>query len=230
MYLIEVFFRKTSKNGPTGGISSATRAQRPTTAGASCPKLVTKECGGYDNRGRIATTERKEVLQLETSQRVFQLSHVLISFTDEDYPKGTVCQSGPLTVQLDIVGQDVKKVLIENGSSVDIIFRHALRRMILEGRVENDNAEDIRSPLYGFGNNAIPIQGTIDLSTTFDTYPQEVTALVKYYIIDIASSYNVIIGRPTLFFVGEIISTPHMKVKFLAALGPGSLKSDSEAS
>lgn len=133
-------------------------------------------------------------------------------------------------VQLDIVGQDVRKVLIDNGSSVDIIFRHTLRRMILGGQKESQNAADIQGPLYGFGNNPVPIQGTIDLPTTFGTSPQEVTALVNYYIIDIASSYNVIIGRPTLFFFGAIISAPHMKVKFPTAMGPGSLVSDIQAS
>lgn len=39
-----------------------------------------------------------------------------------------------------------------------------------------------------------------------------------------------IIGRPTLFFLGAIISAPHMKVKFPTAMGPGSLKSDNQAS
>ncbi|KAK1382820.1 hypothetical protein POM88_020555 [Heracleum sosnowskyi] len=147
--------------------------------------------------------ELQELFQLET-QRAFRYSKTPISFSDEDYPEGGVCRSGPLTVQLDIDDQDVRK--------------------------GEKKAEDTRGPLYGFGNHDVPIQGTIDLPTTFGTAPQEVTALVKYYIIDIASSYNVIIGRPTLFFLGAIISTPHMKVKFPTGWGTGELKSDSEAS
>lgn len=44
-----------------------------------------------------------------------------------------------LKIQLDITDQDVKKVLIDNGSSADIIFRHALRKMILDGPTEKQD-------------------------------------------------------------------------------------------
>lgn len=166
------------------------------------------------------TTEQRKVFHLEEPGSAFRFSKVTFFFSDDDYPKDSVTRSGPLTVQLDIVGQAVRKVLVDNESSVDIIFRHTLGRMILDGQEEVRNAKDIRGPLNDFGNHAVPIQGTIDLPTTFGTSPQEVTTLVKYYIIDITSSYNVIIGRPTLFYLGAIISMAHMKVKFPTNNGP----------
>lgn len=88
----------------------------------------------------------------------------------------------------------------------------------------------MQGTLYGFGNHAVPIQSTNDIPTTFGTSPQEVTALVKYYVIAIASPYNIIIGQPTLFFLGAVILIPHLKVKFLIAMGSGELKSDLPAS
>lgn len=78
-------------------------------------------------------------------------------------------------------------MLIDKGSSANIIFSHAFWRMILEDRKEQPNTKDMQGSLYGFGNNVVPIQGFIDLSTTFDTNPQEVIALIGYYIIDLAS-------------------------------------------
>lgn len=80
--------------------------------------------------------------------------------------------------------------------------------MILDDQKVHLNIDNVQNSLYGFGNNAVPIQGFIDLPTTFGTAPWEVTALVRYNIVDIASPYNVIIGRPTLFLLGAIISTP----------------------
>lgn len=79
--------------------------------------------------------------------------------------------------------------------------------MILEDRREQPNTNNMQGSLYGFRNNDVPIQGFIDLPTTFGTIPQEITALIRYYIIDIASPYNVIIGRLTLFLLGAIIFT-----------------------
>nr|XP_017256340.1 PREDICTED: uncharacterized protein LOC108225896 [Daucus carota subsp. sativus] len=171
-----------------------------------------------------------QVLHLSQEAPDYRFPNAIVSFSDKDYPESREQHTGPLTVQLDISGQDVRKVLVDNGSSADIIFRHTLRRMILGGQVEERSVEDFRGPLYGFGNNAVPIQRTIDLPTTFGTCPKEVTALVKYHIVDIASSYNVIIGRPTLFYLGANISTPHMKVKFPTANGSGELVSDHWAS
>lgn len=77
-------------------------------------------------------TQNKEVMHLKISPPTFRWKNSVITFTDEDYPKGVQCRYGHLTVQLDIVNQDVRKVLIDNGSSADIIFLHALIRMILE--------------------------------------------------------------------------------------------------
>lgn len=78
----------------------------------------------------------------------------------------------------------MNKVLIDYGSSVDMIFRHALKRMILNGPLKKQNYVDIQGPLYGFGNNDMPT--TIDLLTTSGTELRKLTTLVKYYIIDIA--------------------------------------------
>ena len=193
--------------------------------GAPPRHIVNMIAGGDFPMGSLV-----QVLHVDRAAPAFRFPNIPITFSDEDFPPGDECCSGPLTVQLDISGQDVKKVLIDNGSSADIIFRHTLRRMIPESRIEERNAQDLRGPLYGFGNNAVPIQGVIELPTTFGTYPREITAFVRYYIIDIASSYNVIIGRPTLFYLGAIISTPHMKVKFPTGEGPGELVSDRWAS
>ncbi|XP_074346327.1 uncharacterized protein LOC141685100 [Apium graveolens] len=80
--------------------------------------------------------------------------------------------------------------------------------------------KDIQGPVYEFRNHVVPVQGAIDIPTTFDTSPHEVIAMVKYYIIDMASPYNAIIGQPTLFFLGAIISSTNMKVKFPTPMGP----------
>lgn len=81
----------------------------------------------------------QQVLHIEQSAPTFRFPNMPISFSNEDYPQGDECCFGPLTVQLDISGQHVRKVLIDNGSSVDNIFRHTLRRMILGGHVEEKN-------------------------------------------------------------------------------------------
>ncbi|XP_020211783.1 uncharacterized protein LOC109796527 [Cajanus cajan] len=38
--------------------------------------------------------------------------------------------------------------------------------------------------------------------------------LVKYLLVDAATSYNILIGRPTLNQLGAVVSTPHLTMKF----------------
>ncbi|XP_074347401.1 uncharacterized protein LOC141686255 [Apium graveolens] len=171
-----------------------------------------------------------EIMQINPPLQAFRLIGTSISFSDADYPRGNVCRNGPIIVTLDMVNQDVKKVLVDNCSSVDIIFKHALRRMILNTPLEDVKLEEVHGPVYDFGNYVVPVQGAIDIPTTFGTSPQEVTSMVKYYVIDMASPYNSIIGQPPLFFLGAIISSPHMKVKFPTPMGPGELITDFVAS
>lgn len=77
-----------------------------------------------------------QVLHLSQDAPAYRFPNVVVSFSDKDYPENRDQHTGPLTVQLDISGQDVRKVLVDNGSSADIIFRHTLRRMILGGHPE----------------------------------------------------------------------------------------------
>ena len=59
--------------------------------------------------------------------------------------------------QLDIGDLDVKKVLIDNGSSMDIIFHHTLDRMILKENEKVRPPEPSQGPLFGFWNHAVPV-------------------------------------------------------------------------
>lgn len=91
-------------------------------------------------------------------------------------------------VKLDIVGQDVMKILVDNGSSVGILYYHAYKRMLLDG-YETEPYREL--PLYSFGNNPVPIRGIINLLVVFGMEPHQVrTIIVKFYIINGASSYN----------------------------------------
>lgn len=103
-------------------------------------------------------------MHIQVTSEAFRHSSAPIFFTDADYPPEP-CHSSPLTVQLDISDQDVRKVLVDNGSSADIIFRNTLDRMILGEKEKVLPPEPTQGPLFGFGNHAIPVQGIIDIPT-----------------------------------------------------------------
>ena len=57
-------------------------------------------------------------------------------------------------------------------------------------------------------------------------YPQQVTRNVNFLVVDCSSSYNAIIGRPTLNSWKAVTSTYHLSVKFLTEHGVGEVQGD----
>lgn len=58
------------------------------------------------------------------------------------------------------------------------------------------------------------IKGTIPLSVPLGKIPYTVEKQVKFYVIRAESSYNAIMERPAMANFQDIISIPHLKLKF----------------
>ena len=68
--------------------------------------------------------------------------------------------------------------------------------------------------------------GVITLPVVVGAYPQQVTKDVNFLMVDCSSSYNVIIGRPTLNSWKVVKSTYHLLVKFPTEYGVGQVQGD----
>ena len=60
---------------------------------------------------------------------------------------------------------------------------------------------------------------TITLPVVVGAYPQQVTKNLNFLVVDCSSSYNAIIGRPTLNSWKAVTSTYHLLVKFPTEYG-----------
>ena len=63
--------------------------------------------------------------------------------------------------------------------------------------------------------------GTITLPVVVGAYTQQITKEVNFLVVDCSSSYNAIIGRPTLNSWKEVTSTSHLFIKFPTDYGVG---------
>ena len=64
------------------------------------------------------------------------------------------------------------------------------------------------------------------LTITVGTYPKQLTRQLNFLVVDCPSSYNVIIGRPTLNRWKLATSTYFLKVKFPIENGVGEVRGD----
>ena len=67
---------------------------------------------------------------------------------------------------------------------------------------------------------------TITLPTVVGAYPQQIAKEVNFLAIDCSSSYNAIIGRPTLNNWKAVTSTYHLSIKFLTDYRIGQIQGD----
>ena len=72
----------------------------------------------------------------------------------------------------------------------------------------------------------VQLVGIITLPVVLGSYPRQITKKVNFLVMDCSSSYNAIIGRPTLNSWKAVTSTYHLSVKFPTDNGVGQVQGD----
>ena len=93
-------------------------------------------------------------------------------------------------------------------------------------RLGRDQLHLVNSSLVGFGGMKVQPVGTIMLPMVVRAYPQQITKEVNFLVVDCSSSYNAIIGRPTLNSWKVVTSTYHLSIKFPTDYGVGQVQGD----
>ena len=145
-----------------------------------------------------------------------------ITFTEEEAERIHHPHDDAIVITLLIADYTTRRVLVDNGSSADILYLPAFQQMKL-GR---DRLRPVNSPLVGFGGMRVQPVGTVTLPVVVGAYPQQVTKDVSFLVVDCSSSYNAIIGRPTLNSWRAVTSTYHLSVKFPTDYGVGQVQGD----
>ena len=124
------------------------------------------------------------------SPRTNSLDEPAISFTDEDAERIHHPHDDAIVITLLITDYTTRRVLIDNGSSADILYYPVFQQM----RLGRDQLRPVCSPLIGFGGMKVQPVGTITLPVVVGSYPQQITREVNFLVVDCLSSYNEI-GR-----------------------------------
>ena len=92
-------------------------------------------------------------------------------------------------------------------------------------RFGRDQFRPVNAPLVGFGGVKVQPVDIITL-VVVGAYPQQITKKVNFLIVDCSSSYNAIIGWPTLNSWKVVTSTYHLFVKFPTDYGIWQVQGD----
>ncbi|XP_050241023.1 uncharacterized protein LOC126689903 [Quercus robur] len=140
------------------------------------------------------------------SKRVKGMVSPILGFSDEDKVGTIPPHDDPLVVTLRIEGYDVRRVLVNQGSVVEVMYLDLY--MGLKLRPEDLMAYD--SILVSFEGKTVTLKGQIRL--TIQTGSDIVE--VDFIVVDAYSPYTTIVAKPWLHALGAVSSTLHQKVKY----------------
>ncbi|XP_026400251.1 uncharacterized protein LOC113296136 [Papaver somniferum] len=131
--------------------------------------------------------------------------------------------SDPLVITLIIEEWGVRRILVDSGSSVEVLFYETFKRMEL--------SDDILVPstyrIYGFNGTVTIPKGEVTLRVSdrggyLDT-------LTTFCVVDVTSPYEAIIGRPWIAGIKGVASSYHQRLRFPTYKGIAEVVGDPQA-
>ena len=129
-----------------------------------------------------------------------------LGFLDEDEAGTIQPHDDAFVVTLRIGGYDVKRVLVDQGNAVEIMYPDLYKGLNLK----SEDLTTYESPLISFEGKIVIPKGQIRLPIQTDSEIVE----VDFIVVDSYSPYTAIVARPWLHALGAVSSTLHEKVKY----------------
>ena len=185
--------------------------------------------GGFTGGGESSSAQKAHLssiraVKIGEIQAVSKLPRLdtSITFSDSDLEGCQHPHDDPLVVGAVVANKTVHRVLIDNGSSGDIIFASAFNKM----GIGREKLEPVNTHLRGFSGEKVLPLGSIQLVLTLGDPPCQVTTTARFLVVDAPSTYNMLLGRPSLNAIKAIPSAYHMMMKFPIVSGVGMVRGD----
>ncbi|KAI3461303.1 hypothetical protein Pfo_017966 [Paulownia fortunei] len=201
--------REREENLPTAGVIAVISGGPGSGDSSNARRALLRAASGF-NSHNPSSYPSEQVYQLQTS--IEQLT-----FGESDLEGRREQHNDALVISATLSNFWVKKILVDSGSSADIIFYDAFLKL----GIDNAQLSPVNTPLTGFGGEVVEALGEVALPFSLGSYPRRITKMVKFLVVNAPSTYNMILGRPSLNLFHAVASTYHMKLKFPTHEGIG---------
>jgi len=111
-----------------------------------------------------------------------------ITFMDDDFTAIDPTQDDPMVITVEIDKFAITKVLVDQGSSIDILYWKTLKKM----GIPETNIQPYEEQIVGFSGERVDTKGYLDLFTTFgEEGCLSKTINVRYLLVNANTSYNI---------------------------------------
>jgi len=167
--------------------------------------------GGFAGGGHTSSARKRYVRSVMTTAKIERPKKVSnIVFSSEDLKGVVPHEDDPIVLSVIMMGRNVHRVLVDQGSSVDVMFWNTYVGL----QIPTDQLRPFDGVLAGFSGDQVEVKGYVDLRTTFRDKEDAKTIFICYIVVNAPSSYNLLLGRPSINKLGAVISMVHLKMKF----------------
>ncbi|KAK3042098.1 hypothetical protein RJ639_001800 [Escallonia herrerae] len=146
--------------------------------------------GGSSGRARKAYAREVCIASQPPNKKSKTVPVAAITFFDKDSKDIKTPHDDPFVIAIKAENFDVKRVLIDNGSSTEILFYDAFKNM----NIPTDRLRKMDTPLYGFSNHPVAAEGIIALPVAIGTPPAQANFMLDFVVVKVPSAYNAILG------------------------------------
>ncbi|XP_028091546.1 uncharacterized protein LOC114309042 [Camellia sinensis] len=135
----------------------------------------------------------------------------VLTFSSKDLERIQMPHNDALMVTLRVKYFDIKRILVDQGSSVEIMYYDAFRQM----KLEDKDLAPVTSSLVGFNSQPKWPIGKIILPVKAGS----VTKQVEFWVLKVPSTYNLILDRGWLHAIQAVASIHHQVLRFPTPAG-----------
>nr|CAE76024.1 B1292H11.10 [Oryza sativa Japonica Group] len=170
----------------------------------------------------VQQSKRQKKMQLRTVYNIIAAGkgaprylNQQISFGPEDVEGVLFPHQDPLVISAKVAGFEVRRILVDRGSSADVIFAEAYAKMGLPTLALTEAPASLR----GFGGKAVQVLGQVQLVIAFGTGENRREEQILFDVVNIPYNYNAIFGRATLNMFEAISHHNYLKLKMPGPTG-----------
>ena len=141
--------------------------------------------GGDSQNSRKRTYRQANSDQAEASSRLFGV----ISYRPSDHVPTASSSHEPLVIEVLTNNYIVKKVYIDPGSSVDVMYLRTFESL----KLARERMIPVRTSLVGFGGHVVHPEGMVTLTVTVGRHPRCQTIPVNFVMVKADSPYNMLL-------------------------------------
>ena len=130
-----------------------------------------------------------------------------ISFSDDEIPPNRCSSTKALHIMTKVKHCTLPKVLIDNGSSLNVMSLSTLMRL----PIDRSYMKYTKIVVRAFDDTRQEVTREIEIEVQIGLCIFN----VEFQVMDISPSYNCLLGRPWIHIAGAILSTLHQKIKFV---------------